>query len=107
MQTSEPCGEGTFTVDHSGVSFEGVRDGQPYSFKLNYSSVYTLVIMTSTAKFALYVNNRFLEFTPDRRSVGKLLLLVEEMHRYHVNVWRNFKWYDYLYDGLELGIDVK
>ena len=107
MQTSVPCGEGTFTVDHTGVSFEGVKDGQPYSFKLNYSSVYTLVIMTSTAKFALYVNNRFLEFTPDRRSVGKLLLLVEEMHRYHVNVWRNFKWYDYLYDGLELGIDVK
>ena len=61
--------------------------------------------MTSTAKFSLYVNGAFYEFTPDRRSVGKMLLLTEEMHRYHYNIWRNFKWYDYLYEGVRLGID--
>ena len=28
----------------------------------------------------------------------KLLLIVEEMHRLHVNLWKNFSWNDYMYD---------
>ena len=105
MKTSEPCGEGVFTIDHKGIRFEGTKNGEPFSFELGYSTVYSLAIMTSTAKFSLYVNGAFYEFTPDRRSVGKMLLLTEEMHRYHYNTWRNFKWCDYLYEGAELGID--
>jgi hypothetical protein len=29
------------------------------------------------------------------------------MHRYHINFYKNFKWNDYMYEGLELGIDLK
>ena len=31
---------------------------------------------------------------PKGRTVGKILLIVEEMHRLHVNNWKNFPWMD-------------
>ena len=105
--TSVPCGDGVITFDHTGVSFSGTKLGEPFSFTLPYSILYSLVIMTSTAKFALYVNGEFYEFTPERRSVGKMLLITEEMHRLHFNVWKNFPWNDWMYEGLELGIDAE
>ncbi len=104
-KTSEICGDGVMTLDHKGVHFTGRRRGEDWSFDLGWSTVYSLVIMTSTAKFALYVDGQFYEFTPDIRSVGKMLLITEEMHRYHYNIWKNFKWNDWMYEGMELGID--
>ena len=62
--------------------------------------------MTTTAKFALFVGGEFYEFMPDRRTVGKMLLITEEMHRLHVNLWKNFPWNDGLYEGMALGIDA-
>ena len=103
--TSIECGKGKITFDHSGIHYRGTRLGEEWSFDLGYSVIYSLVIMTSTAKFSLYVNNQFYEFTPVRRSVGKMLLITEEMHRYHYNVWKNFRWNDRMYEGKELGID--
>ena len=32
---------------------------------------------------------------------GKVLLLIEEMHRYHFNSWKNFPWNDWMYEGVE------
>jgi hypothetical protein len=37
--------------------------------------------------------------------VGKLLLITEGMHRRHYNIWKNFKWNDWMYEGKALGID--
>ena len=105
MKTSEVCGEGTITIDHRGIHFDGVKLGEPFSFDLKYSTVYSLIIMTSTAQFSLYIDGEFHDFIPDRRSVGKMLLTVEEMHRYHFNTWKNFPWNDWMYEGLQLGID--
>ena len=104
-KTSEICGEGELTFDHSGVHYRGTKLGEPWSFDLGYKTLFSLVIMTSTARFALYVDGEFYEFYPERRSVGKLLLLTEEMHRLHYNYWKNFPWCDRLYEGRELGID--
>jgi len=96
-KTSELCGEGTITVDHQGVHFDGVRHGEPYKFDLDYKEVATLVIVTDVTFFSLYVVGDYLEFYPDIPCVGKVLLLVEEMHRLHVNKWKNFPWMDYMY----------
>ena len=106
-RTSEPCGDGILTFDHSGIHFKGTKLGQPWSFDLSYQIVYSLIIMTSTAQFAFYVDSEYYEFTPDARTVGKMLLITEEMHRLHYNVWKNFHWNDWMYEGLELGIDNK
>ena len=98
MRTSEICGEGDMTWDHEGIHFRGTRDGKDWSFDLSYETVYSLVVMTSTAQFALYVDGEFCEFFPDRPSVGKALLITEEMHRLHFNVWKNFPWNAWMYE---------
>ncbi|MBP5312667.1 MAG: 1-acyl-sn-glycerol-3-phosphate acyltransferase [Clostridia bacterium] len=97
--TTEPCGEGEFTVDHLGVHYKGTRHSEPWSFDMPYEMVYALPIMTSTAKFGLYVDGEFYEFTPELPCTGKMLLLTEEMHRLHVNDWKNFPWNDYMYQN--------
>ena len=105
-RSTELCGEGTITFDHAGIHFSGTKLGEPWSFDLGYKYTYSLVIVTDTSKFALYVDGNFYEFYPDRRCVGKLLVLTEEMHRLHYNIWKNFPWNDWLYEGQTLGIDA-
>ena len=97
MKTSVPCGEGDLTWDHEGIHYKGTKDGQPWSFDLSYETVYSLVIMTSTARFALYIGEEFFEFFPETPSVGYALLITEEMHRLHVNTWKNFPWNSWMY----------
>ena len=103
--TSVLCGKGKITFDHKGIHFDGEKSGESWHFDLDYSVIYSLVIMTSTAQFSLYVNNQFYDFFPARRTVGKMLLITEEMHRYHYNTWKNFPWNDWMYEGVQLGID--
>lgn len=100
---SVECGEGTFTIDHSGLHFVGKRHGEDYKFDLTYDIYYTLVIEEATDVFSLYVNGEYIEVKPlDVRSVGKALFLTEEMHRLHVNTWKHLPNIDYLYKGTEL-----
>ncbi len=105
-RTSELCGEGELTIDHSGLHYRGTKHGEKWAFDLGYKALFSLIIMTSTARFALYVDGEFFEFYPERRSAGRMLLLTEEMHRLHYNYWKNFPWCDWMYDGKELGIDA-
>ena len=97
QKTSEPCGEGVFTIDHEGVHFKGTKYGSDWSFDLDYQEVFSLPIVTDTAYFSLYVNKEYHDFFPERHSVGKMLVLVEEMHRLHGGYWKNFPWFDYMY----------
>ena len=55
--------------------------------------------------FNIYVNGEYFDIFPKRKTTWKFVLLIEEMHRYHVNFYKNFKWNDYMYEGMELGID--
>ena len=107
LKTTEICGEGEIVINHNGMSFSGSKNGEPFSFLLPYSTLYTLIYTTSTKYFGTYVDGNYFEFYPEEKICGKLLLVVEEMHRYHVNYWANYKNKSYLYKGLELGVDKK
>lgn len=96
--TSNPCGSGTVKVNHSGFYFDGVRDGKPFSFYFDYKKFTTLVIVTDCQAFGVYLDGEFLEITPPTKSVGKLLLMVEEFSRFHYNTWPNFPWMSHLYE---------
>ncbi|MCQ2159135.1 MAG: 1-acyl-sn-glycerol-3-phosphate acyltransferase [Bacteroidales bacterium] len=96
-KTSEPCGEGCLTIDHSGLHFSGTKFGAPWNWELGYDVVYSLPIVTDTSFFSLYIDREYHDIFPERHSVGKMLLLTEEMHRLHVNTWKNFPWCDHLY----------
>lgn len=101
-KTSEICGEGDITIDHNGIHFVGKKNGEDWAFSLSYKVVFSLIIVTDCTFFSLYINNRYHDFIPDNKTVGKMLLLTEEMHRLHVNTWKNFPWCDYMYKGTEL-----
>lgn len=58
--------------------------------------------------FSLFINENEYDFYPDdSRFTAKAIMLTEEMHRLHINRWKNFPWFDYMYEGKELGIDLK
>ncbi|MCI2069537.1 MAG: 1-acyl-sn-glycerol-3-phosphate acyltransferase [Bacilli bacterium] len=101
QETSEIRGDGIFTIDHQGVHFKGTKDGQPYSFDQDYRDVFSLVIVTDLTRFALYINQEYVELRPEIPAVGKLLVLTEEMHRLHANIWKAFPWDRYMYEEAE------
>ncbi|MCQ2792117.1 MAG: 1-acyl-sn-glycerol-3-phosphate acyltransferase [Bacilli bacterium] len=94
---SEIVGDGDITINHQGIHFKGTKNNEPYSFSLSYEEVYTLGMPEDATFFNLFVDYEYVELHPDQPVVGKTLLLVEEMHRLHVNRWKNFPWFDYLY----------
>ena len=97
--TTELCGSGVLTFDHAGIHFEGTRHGTDWKFDLSYSVIFSLVIVTDTTYFGLYVDGEYYEFFPESCSTGKMLLITEEMHRLHFNTWKNFPWNAELYDS--------
>ena len=106
-KTSFIVGEGKIRIDHKGLHFKGVRHGEPYEFTADYEKLYTLTTAVDASFFNFYLDGEYFDIFPKHQTVGKFLLLVEEMHRYHINFYKNFKWNDYMYEGMELGIDVK
>lgn len=99
--TSVVCGEGTFRVDHDGVHYKGTKDGKEYGFDLSYKTIYTIVTEKDSSYFNFYVNGTYYDFFPEKASTGYIMLLIEEMHRLHVNTWKNFPWNSYMYENLE------
>ncbi len=106
-KTSFIVGEGKIWVDHKGMHYKGTRKGQPYEFHYDYEHLYTLITEVDMSYFNFYLNGEYFDIFPKHQTVWKFYLIVEEMHRYHVNFYKNFPWNDYLYEGLELGIDNK
>lgn len=50
----------------------------------------TLTIVTDLTHFGLYVGPDYVEIFPNEAVVGKALLLTEEMHRLHAEIWKKF-----------------
>lgn len=103
LATTEECGEGTITIDHNGIHFDGTRHGEPFKFDQGYEATHSVNIENDTTVYNLHHNGEMFDITPDEpQYVGKTLILIEEMHRLHVNSWKNFPWNDHLYVGTEL-----
>jgi len=101
LKVAVPCGKGTVTIDHEGFHFVGTKLGEPWSFDTPYTGLYTFPIEVDVTEFGLFVNGDFYEFMPHEPVVGKAMILVQEMHRLHVNEWKNFPWLNYLYEDKE------
>ena len=106
-KTSFIVGEGKIRVDHKGLHYKGTRKGEPYEFTVDYKNLYTIFTPTDVSYFCFYYKGEYCEIIPKHQTVGKFNILIEEMHRYHVNFYKNFKWNDDMYEGMELGIDEK
>lgn len=96
LKTSEIVASGTFTVDHKGVTFKG-EDNSNYDFFLDYNKIYTVVTELDSSYFNFYVDGEYTDVFPENPSSIFISMLIEEMHRLHVNYYKNFKWNDYMY----------
>lgn len=89
QDTSLICGEGTLMLDSSGLSFDGTKDGEPYSFHLTTDEVPTFGMCTDISRFYTFVKGKFIEFYPENNDVLLWDHLVEEMHRVQGGIWQN------------------
>ena len=87
--TSLIKGDGTLTLDHQGLHFEGTLEDKPFRFDIPSSELPTYGMCTDISRFYTFVDGRFLEFYPD---AGDVLLwdhLTEELHRANGGKWQN------------------
>lgn len=99
-ETSILCGKGKVTINHEGFHFVGTKDNEPFEFHRDYSHLFTILSALDFKYFDLYNGDDYYDFFPEEGEEGKvgyIQLLVEEMHRLHVNLLKNFPWNDYMY----------
>ena len=106
-KTSKIVGKGIMTINHSGFHYQGTRNEEDFNLDMSWQQLYTIITVKDASYFSFYYKGEYFEFYPKSQAVGKILFLIEEMHRYHINFYKNFSWYDYMYEGLECGIDNK
>ncbi|HWR20097.1 MAG TPA: 1-acyl-sn-glycerol-3-phosphate acyltransferase [Clostridia bacterium] len=90
QKTSEIVGEGELTLDRTGFSYNGTREGKPYSFHIAPPLLPTFGMCTDISRFYTFVDTEFLEFYPETKSVEKWFLAAEEIHRLEGGAWRYF-----------------
>ncbi len=89
--TSLISGEGTLTIDRTGLTYDGTRDGEKYTFHLDSKDVPTYGMCTDITRFYTFYNGEFMEFYPSENVVEKFFLVTEEIHRLNGGKWQDFK----------------
>jgi len=95
QKTSEIVGEGILSISREGLKYEGTKNGQPYTFKLETSEVPTYGMCTDVTRFYTFVDGEFCEFYPENSNVAKWFLVTEELHRLNGGKWKNYNEFDY------------
>ena len=91
LKTSEIVGEGTITLNRQGFTYEGTKNGQPFSFHIKPSELPTYGMCTDVSRFYTFYKGEFMEFYPEREVVEKWFLATEEIHRLTGGKWQDFK----------------
>ena len=92
QDTSEIVGEGVLTLDRTGLSYEGTRNGEKFSFHIPIAALPTYGMCTDLSRFYTFYNGEFMEFYPEHQVVEKFFLATEELHRSNGGKWKAFKW---------------
>lgn len=91
LKTSEIVGEGTITLTHEGLTYDGTKDNEPFNFFIPIASLPTYGMCTDITRFYTFYNGEFVEFYPETESVEKWFLCTEEIHRFNGGSWQDFK----------------
>ena len=98
--TSEIVGEGTLTLDRTGLTYRGTCRGEEVTLHSAIAQVPTYGMCTDVTPIYTFIDQEFCEFYPDSRSIGKWLHCTEEMHRLMGGKWKNFPDAETRYDIL-------
>ncbi|MEA5049356.1 MAG: 1-acyl-sn-glycerol-3-phosphate acyltransferase [Eubacteriales bacterium] len=94
LATSLVVGEGEIRLDHSGLTYAGTRNGEPFTFHIEPGLLPTYGMCTDVSRIYTFFEGEFYEFFPETECVAKWLLATEELHRLHGGEWKNFSWAD-------------
>jgi hypothetical protein len=89
--TSNIVGEGMLTIDRTGLTYLGTKDGKDFTFHLDSHEVPTYGMCTDISRFYTFYKGEFMEFYPERKVVEKFFLATEEIHRLNGGKWQDFK----------------
>ena len=89
--TSYIVGEGTLTLDKTGLSYTGTKNGEAWSFHIDSKNLPTYGMCTDVSRFYTFVDGEFMEFYPEHNVVEKFFLATEELHRLNGGKWQDFK----------------
>lgn len=91
LKTSEIVGKGVITLNRSGFTYDGTRNGEKFSFHLTPAEVPTYGMCTDVSRFYTFYQVEFMEFYPKTRCVEKWFMATEEIHRITGGKWQDFK----------------
>ncbi len=92
QKTSELVGEGILTLDKTGLTYNGTKNGEEWSFHIQSTHLSTYGMCTDITRFYTFVDGEFVEFYPDEDVVEEFFLATEELHRLNGGLWQDFKW---------------
>lgn len=88
--TSQIVGRGTLKLDRTGLSYDGTKNGEDFSFHIPSQGLPTYGMCTDLSRFYTFLSGEFLEFYPENRVVEKFFLATEELHRINGGRWKAF-----------------
>ncbi len=88
--TSQIVGRGILRLDRTGLSYEGTKNGEAWSFCIKSRDLPTYGMCTDLSRFYTFVDGVFVEFYPKHRVVEKFFLATEEIHRLNGGPWQDF-----------------
>ena len=91
QKTSEIVGKGTITLDFTGLTYNGTKNHEEFSFLINSSELPTYGMCTDLSRFYTIVDGEFVEFYPKNRTVEKWFMATEEIHRINNGKWQDIK----------------
>ena len=89
--TSEIVGEGKITLNRTGLTYTGTKDGEAFSFHIDIKSLPTYGMCTDVSRFYTFYKGVFMEFYPKNNTVEKFFMATEELHRINGGIWQDFK----------------
>ena len=90
-KTSLIVGEGDLTISRDGLTYNGTRDNEPFTFHLTTDEVPTYGMCTDVSRFYTFYNGEFMEFYPEENVTMKFFMATEELHRVNGGKWQDFK----------------
>ncbi len=90
QKTSEIVGSGTITLNKDGLTYDGTRNGEPFTFHLSTAEIPTYGMCTDVSRFYTFYKGEFMEFFPKKPTVEKWFLCTEELHRRNGGKWQDF-----------------
>lgn len=92
METSQKVGRGLLTLDRNGLTFEGTKNNEKFSFFIESKNLPTYGMCTDVTFFYTFFEGEYYEFNPTRESTAIWLHATEEMHRLNGGKWQDFSW---------------